>query len=308
MKIKNNTFTNKTILITGGTGSIGRNIVIQLLSNHKPKLVKIFARDEYKHFELEKYLESRYPKNKFEHIIGDIRDSQRLNEALKRVDIVIHTASLKHVTHCEGNPDEAVKTNIIGAQNLINLSIENGVSRVVAVSTDKAVYPTTVMGISKLMMERLFIQKRNSKLTQTKFAVVRFGNVLNSRGSVIPRWIEQIKNGENIQVTDKKMRRFIMSIPNAVKLIIFAVKIMRGREIIVFKMPEVSIFKLAQETIKKYGKNKNIKIKLIGMRDREKLRERLFTEEEKELMYENEKFYIILPDRKTFLERRGVYE
>lgn len=308
MKNKNNIFTNKVILVTGGTGSIGREMVIQLLSNHQPKLVKIFARSEYPHFKLEKYLESRFPKNKFEHIIGDIRDPLRLNEALKKVDIVIHTASLKHVTYCEENPDEAVKTNIVGAQNLINLCIENGVSKVVAVSTDKAVYPTTFMGISKLIMERLFIKKRNTKIIKTKFAVVRFGNVLNSQGSVIPRWIEQIKNGEDIEITDKRMMRFIMSVSEAIKLIIFAIKIMRGREIFVFKSPEVKIFELANNTIKKYAKGKNIKIKLIGMRDREKLREKLFTDEERELIYEKKDFYIILPDKKTFLERKEVYE
>ncbi len=300
-------FKDKTVLVTGGTGSIGAEIVFQLLDHQEPKLVKIFARDEYKHFELEKDLESRFPKDRFQHIIGDIRDLERLREVLKGVDIVIHTASLKHVTYCEENPEEAIKTNVIGAQNLINACTANKVAKVIAISTDKAVNPSSVMGVTKLMMERLFIQQRKEKELATKLCVVRFGNVLNSRGSVIPRWIKQIKKGEDIWVTDKKMKRFFMSIPCAVELIISAAGIMQGREIIVFKMPEINIYSLAKQIIREHGNGKT-KIKFIGMRDREKMQERLFTDEEQELMYEDDRLYIIQPDRKTFLERRGSYE
>lgn len=302
----NNTFTNKTILITGGTGSIGRKVVIQFLSKQKPKLVKIFARNEYRHFELEERLEVNFYRNKFEYIIGDIRDPLRLDEALKNVDIVIHAASLKHINYCEKNPEEAIKTIVLGSQNLIDLSIKNNVSKVIAISTDKAVYPISVMGISKLMAERLFIKNRSNSKVRTKFTVVRLGNVLNSSGSVVPKWIREIKKGKNIEVTDQRMRRFFMSMAEAVELIFYTATVMQGREIIVFKMPEVNIFDLAKKTIKKYG-DSHIKIKITGIKDGEKIKEQLYTNEESGLMYENEKYYIIQPDQKTFLKRKHCY-
>jgi len=305
MNNKNNDiFLNKSILVTGGTGTIGRQIVIQLLKYHNPKIVKIFARNEYEHWKLQNYLELFFSNNKFLHIIGDIRDKEKLDEALFKTDIVFHCASLKHITYCEENPDEAIKTNVIGSLNLANLAIKNNVEKVIGISTDKAVEPTTLMGITKLLMERYLIKKKNSN---TIFSIIRLGNVLNSRGSVIQKWQKQIENNKNITITDRRMKRFFLNIENVAKLIIKSVYMMKGEEIFVLKMPEISILDLAKETIKKYSFQKKIKIELIGLREREKIKEKLFTEEEKKLMYETNNFFIILPNKKIYEERKGFY-
>ncbi len=289
---RNSIFRDKTILVTGGTGSIGKEIVLQLLSKKGPKLVKIFSRSEFEHFKLRNFLSSRFPHDKFVHIIGDIRDRQSLDESLKDVDIVVHAAGLKHVTFCEENPWEAIKTNVIGSKNVIDLSMENRVSKVVAISTDKAVYPTTTMGASKLLMEHLFL-KYNTYNKLTRFSVVRFGNVLASRGSVVDKWIKSIEEKREIEITDKRMRRFFMSIHEAVGLVLRSLSIMEGGEIFVLKMSEMSINKLAEMIIDKYGRGKDIDIRYTQPRNREKKRERLFADEEKPFMIESKDFYII---------------
>jgi UDP-N-acetylglucosamine 4,6-dehydratase/5-epimerase len=296
--------TNKKILVTGGTGSIGSEIVRQLMK-YNPKQIRIYSRDETKHFFLMKELED--DRKITRHLIGDIRDKERLERAIQDIDIVFHVAALKHVSFCEYNPFEAIKTNVIGTQNLIDLAIKYNVKKVVAISTDKAVYPNTVMGITKLLMERMIICAHNYLGNAiTKFSVVRFGNVLDSRGSVVPLWVEQIKNGGPITVTDNNMKRFFMSIPDAVKLVFLAALKMEGKEIFVLKMKEKKISTLAREVIKKHGKGKKILIKITGSLEREKLTEKLFTDEEKQYLVEKKSFNIIYPDKKTFLKKKSV--
>lgn len=308
--IQSKIFSNKNILITGGTGSIGSEIVRQLIKNFKPKQVRIYSRDESKHYFLQKEIEELNKKNiDIKFLIGDVRDKERLDKAFRNINIVFHVAALKHVPFCEYNPFETVKTNINGTQNVIDLSITHNVEKVIGISTDKAVNPNTIMGISKLMMERMIVSSSSYiGPSKTKFCVVRFGNVLNSRGSVVPLWIEQIKNGKDVTVTDKNMKRFFMTIPEAVSLIFLATSKMIGQEIFVLKMPEKNIFQFAQETIKKYAKGKKIKIKIIGARDREKIVEYLYTDEERKYMIEKNKFFIILPSESLYKKRKNIYK
>lgn len=303
-----NTFKNKRILVTGGTGSIGSEIVRQLLK-YEPKQIRIYSRDESKQFFLQQELDSKEHKEVLRFLIGDIRDKDRLNRAFKDIDIVFHAAALKHVPFCEMNPFEAIKTNITGTQNLLDIAIDHEVERIIAISSDKAVYPNTIMGITKLMMERMVVSAANySGVPNIKFAVVRFGNVVNSRGSVIPLWIEQIKKGKPVTITDPKMERYFMSIHNAVKLVFMAATIMLGNEIFVFKMPKYNIHDLAKEVIKRYGSGDKHEIKIIGVREREKIDERLFTDEEKEFMLDMGPFNVIQPDREVYLKRKSNYK
>lgn len=302
-----NIFKNRIILVTGGTGSIGGEIVRQLLKR-QPKLVKIYARDEYKHWLLEKELEEKYSHKLFQHIIGDIRDSERLDYAMRGVDMVIHAAGLKHIPFAEQNPEEAISINVLGSKCILQAAIRHDVERVVAISTDKAVNPTSVMGISKLLMERLFVADRNGHDVKTKFAVVRFGNVMNSRGSVIPRWAEQAKAGKPITLTDKRMQRYFMSVDDAVRLVFRACTIAEGREIVVLKMPEVNMYELARKVIRENAGGKAVGIVFTGMRHREKLRENLLTDEEKAVSLERDDGYIILPDEKTLKDRKNNYD
>ncbi len=304
----NKIFKNKRILVTGGTGSIGSEIVRQLLK-YDPKQIRIYSRGETKQFHLlRELLNSSRHERILRFLIGDIRDKDRLDRAFKDIDIVFHAAALKHVTFCETNPFEAIKTNVQGTQNVLDLAIDHQVERMIAISTDKAVYPNTFMGITKLMTERMVIAASNYSGNQAiKFAVVRFGNVINSRGSVIPIWMDQIKKGEPLSVTDKKMERYFMSIADAVSLVFSAVSQMLGSEIFVLKMNKYNIYELAQELVKRYSNGKKIKIKITGMRDREKLDERLYTEEEKDLMIDQGLFNIILPDKQTYLKRLNKY-
>src|SRR5258708_7654487 len=298
------TFKDKVILVTGGTGSIGSEIVRQLIQ-YNPRQIRVFSRDEAKHFFFQQEVEKLHSDVDVRFLVGDVRDKERLDRAIYGTQIVFHAAALKHVPYCEYNPFEAIKTNVNGAQNVIDLAIKHNVERVVAISTDKAVYPNTMMGITKLLMERMITSSQHYLGdSQTKFAVVRFGNVLHSRGSVVPTWIEQIKNGGPVTVTDKRMTRFFMSIPDAVRLVFMATDSMYGQEIMVLKMPEENIYELARKTIAahKNGKRK-IEIKITGARDREKLTERLYTDEEKKWMVENDLFYIILPNKEIFEER-----
>ncbi len=302
------TFFNKRILVTGGTGSIGSEIVKQLLP-YNPKQIRVFSRDFFKQHQLQNELSGHKNYKALRFLLGDIRDKDRLNRAFNDIDIVFHAAALKHVSFCETNPFEAMKTNVYGTQNVVEMSIDHRVEKMISISTDKAVNPSTFMGITKLMSERMVIAAPNySGHPDVKFAVVRFGNVINSRGSVIPLWKEQIKKGGPLNITDKKMERFFMTIPDAVNLVFYAATQMQGSEIFVLKMNKYKIYDIALELIKKYGNGKKIQIKEIGAGDREKSDERLFTLEEETTMIDSGPFHIILPNKELHKKRSNKYK
>jgi UDP-N-acetylglucosamine 4,6-dehydratase/5-epimerase len=284
----------KKVLITGGTGSIGSEIVRQVLAQN-PAVVRIFSRDESKQFalqhELADFTNVRY-------LVGDIRDKNRLNYATKDIDVIFHAAALKHVPSCEYNPFEAVKTNVIGVQNIIEAAIENNVERVVSISTDKVVNPMNTMGATKLLSERLILAAEYYKgSAQTIFSCVRFGNVMGSRGSVIPLFKQQIEAGKPVTLTDREMTRFMMSIPQAARLVLRAAELAKGGEVFVLKMPVLKIEDLAQMLIDDYKEKRDSQttseIVEVGVRPGEKVYEELMTLEESERAYENDIMYAI---------------
>jgi UDP-N-acetylglucosamine 4,6-dehydratase/5-epimerase len=286
---------NKDVLVTGGCGSIGTEIVQQLIK-HPVKRVRIFDHNESGQFFLQKKLGHRGQK-KTRTLIGDIRDKERLRLAIKGVDIVFHSAALKHVSICEYNPFEAVATNIYGTQSLIDVAREEGVKRFINISTDKAVNPINTMGATKLLSEKLILNAGLGDY-KTKFSCVRFGNVLNSDGSVVPIFKEQIATGGPVTLTSKNMIRFFMSISDAVKLVLEAVKIMEGREIFILKMQAMRISDLAEAMIEelasKYGYVPDkIKIKIVGPRNGEKIYENLMTEEEAQYAEEKNNMFVL---------------
>ena len=293
-----NLFKNKKILITGGTGSIGQEILREILK-YEPTVVRIIDVDETKQFELQQEYED-YENIRF--LLGDIRDKERLSRAIEDIDIVFHTAALKHVLACKYNPFEAVKTNVIGTQNLIDVAIDEEVGKVIFTSSDKAVNPTNVMGATKLLAERLITSANYYKgARKTIFSSVRFGNVLGSRGSVIPLFEKQIRKGGPVTITDKEMTRFIMSMRDAINLLFKATEIAQGGEIFVFKMDAIKITDLAEvmigELAQKYGYTPDeIKIEIIGNKPGEKLYEELMTEDEARRALESEDMFILLPE------------
>lgn len=284
-------FNGKTILVTGGTGSIGSEIVRQLLK-YKPKQIRVYSRDEFKQFNLQNEL-NNLPIGFISYLIGDVRDKERLMMACEGVDIIFHAAALKHVPFCEYNPFEAVKTNVLGTQNVAECARNQNVENVVAISTDKAASPINTMGATKLLAEKIILNAQNYVgYRKTKYTVVRFGNVLGSRGSVVPLFIEQIKKYKEITLTDPQMTRFLISIPQAVNLVFKACVISKGKDLFILKMPVVNLLDLAEVMIdilsKKYGyKNGQIKVKIIGKRKGEKKYEILISEEESNYIYEN---------------------
>jgi len=268
-------FEGKTVLVTGGTGSFGKKFVRTLLTRFKPKKVIVFSRDEFKQYQMQKeFPKEKYPNLRF--FLGDIRDKERLYRAFEGVDYVIHAAALKHVPILEYNPSEAVKTNIYGAQNIINAAIDQGVKKVIALSTDKAVNPVNLYGATKLAMEKLFIAANaytGSK--ETTFAVVRYGNVVGSRGSVIPFFKELVRRGEKVlPITDERMTRFWITLEEGVETVLFALKESVGGEIFVPYIPSMKVVDLAK-AICPYCEHK-----IIGIRPGEKLHETLLSEEE----------------------------
>ena len=296
MKELKNFYEGKTILITGGAGSIGNEIVRSILE-YNPEAVRVLDNNETGLFDLEEDLQSE----KIRLFVGDVKDKERLIRAVEGVDIVFHAAALKHVPLCEYNPFEAVKTNVYGTQNLIDVAIDEEVEKFIAISTDKAVNPINVMGATKLLAEKLTISANFYRgKRKTALSCVRFGNVLDTRGSVIPLFRKQIQNGGPLTVTDLNMTRFMMSIPKAVKLVLKSAEMAKGGEIFIFKMPALRIGDLAeamiQESASEYGYAHNeIEIKNIGKRPGEKLYEELVIEEEAENAYENEEMFIVLP-------------
>lgn len=268
-------FKGKTLLITGGTGSFG-NTVLDRFLHTDIKEIRIFSRDEKKQDDMRK----KYNNEKLKFYLGDVRNIESIKDAIKGVDFIFHAAALKQVPSCEFFPMEAVKTNILGTDNVLTAAINEGVKKVVCLSTDKAAYPINAMGTSKAMMEKLVIAKsRNIDPKDTVIACTRYGNVMASRGSVIPLFVDQIKSGKPITVTDPSMTRFLMNLNEAVDLVLFAFENARQGDLFVQKSPACTVGDLAQ-ALKKLFKS-NVDIKIIGTRHGEKAHETLMTREER---------------------------
>ncbi len=294
-------FNNKTILITGGTGSFGKKFIEIISNKFKPKKIIIYSRDELKQFEMQK----KWPfKNStpFRYFIGDVRDLERLKVAMKDVDIVIHAAALKHVTVGEYNPFEVIKTNIIGAQNIIDASIYSGVKKVIALSTDKAAAPINLYGASKLASDKLFVAANNYTGKQNIiFSVVRYGNVMGSRGSVIPIFLEQKKRGI-LTITHKDMTRFNITLEGGAHFVINCAKVMIGGEIFVPKIPSYKVLDVAKAIAP------NAKINFTGIRPGEKIHEEMITESDSVNTIEFNKYYSIVPNSQFIdLKKKNLF-
>lgn len=273
-----NILKNATLLITGGTGSFG-NVVLHNFLRTDVSEIRIFSRDEKKQDDMRHNIEAKYPAycQKVKYYIGDVRERDSLKNAMEGVDYIFHAAALKQVPSCEFFPVEAVKTNIIGTENVLNIAIEMGVKKFVGLSTDKAAYPVNAMGVSKAMMEKVIVAKsRNAK--NTKAFCTRYGNVMCSRGSVIPLWIEQIKEGRPVTITDPHMTRFIMSLEEAFKLVLFAFEHGEPGDIFVQKAPACTVATLAEAVTEIFKPGHEISE--IGIRHGEKMYEVLLTKEE----------------------------
>lgn len=282
-------FKDQVILVTGGTGSWGHELVKQLIEQ-SPKEIRIFSRGELAQVNMER----EFNDVRLKFVIGDIRDSARIQEATKGVDYVFHLAALKHVPICELQPYEAIKTNIIGTENLIRACISNKVKKVIDVSTDKAVNALNLYGMSKAVGERLIIQA-NLLSDYTKFVCIRGGNVLGSNGSVVPFFINQIHKQNQVTITDKNMTRYFITLPEAISLLFKASECSRGGEIFVMRMPAYRIMDVAEVLIEDSGKEE-VEIKEIGMRPGEKLDEILVSEYEARNTYKyDEAYYVIMP-------------
>lgn len=278
-------FKDKKILVTGGTGSIGSEIVRSLIPFH-PGIIRVLSNDENGLFTLQQEL----GKDGLRYLVGDIRDKDRVIRAMEDIDIVYHCAALKHVPLCEYNPFEAVKTNIIGTENVIEAAFTCGASKVVNISTDKAVNPINTMGATKLLTEKLIMEANNGKGDKkTIFSSVRFGNVIGSRGSVIPLWEDQIRQGKPVVITDPDMTRYMMTIPDAVALVFKATEMMTGGEIFVLKMPCIRLGDLADHVIN----GRDVTKMIIGLRPGEKMDEELMTPQEKKMAIETDSMFII---------------
>ena len=280
-------FNNKIILITGGTGSFGRKFTQTILEKYNPKKIIIFSRDELKQFEMEQ----TFNDNCMRYFIGDVRDLARLEEATDGVDYVIHAAAMKQVPASEYNPMECIKTNIYGAENVIKASIKNNVRRIIALSTDKAVNPINLYGATKLASDKLFISANNMVgMRETRFSVVRYGNVVGSRGSVVPFFQKLIKNGEaSLPITHKDMTRFMISLRSGVEFVLKNFERMQGGEIFVPKIPSMYITELAKAMAP------DIPQKIIGIRPGEKLHEVMCPQDESHLTLEFDDHYVIRP-------------
>ena len=289
-------FNDKVILITGGTGSFGKKCTGIILKKYKPKKLIIFSRDELKQWEMaQQFPDSKYDCIRF--FIGDVRDKERLNRAFLGVDYVIHAAALKQVPTLEYNPFEAVKTNVIGAQNIINVAIDQGVKKVIALSTDKAANPINLYGATKLCSDKLFIAGNSyTKMDGTIFSVVRYGNVLGSRGSVVPFFMKQRKEGV-LTITDPRMTRFWITLQQGVDFVLRCIEKMVGGELFVPKIPSMNLMDLAKAIAPE------CKTRVIGIRAGEKLHEVMVTKDDARRTIDVGDFYIIQPDFLYWRER-----
>lgn len=285
---------NKSILITGGTGSFGKQFTEMILKNYDPKKIIIYSRDEFKQDVMRKYFVEKYPEriSKLRFFIGDVRDKDRIYRAFKGVDYVIHAAAMKQVPACEYNPFEAIKTNIHGAQNIVDAALDCGVKKVVALSTDKAVNPINLYGGTKLVSDKLFVSANSYRGDEgTVFSVVRYGNVSGSRGSVIPFFRQLLNNSTTeLPITDTRMTRFWMTLDDAVDLVVKALEESKGGETYVFKNPSYKITDIAE------AMNPGGKINVVGVREGEKLHEVMITSDDSRGTYDYGDHYIIYPN------------
>ena len=275
-------FAGKTLMITGGTGSFGNAVLNRFLKTDIGE-IRVFSRDEKKQDDMRHEFQAKMPEvaEKIKFYIGDVRDLASVKNAMHGVDYIFHAAALKQVPSCEFFPMEAVKTNVIGTDNVLTAAIDEGVKTVICLSTDKAAYPVNAMGTSKAMMEKVIVAKsRTVDPNKTKICCTRYGNVMCSRGSVIPLWIDQIRQGKPVTVTDPTMTRFIMSLDEAVDLVLFAFEHGTSGDILVQKAPACTIETQAQAVIELFDKEKKSEIKVIGIRHGEKMYETLLTNEE----------------------------
>ena len=294
-------FEGKKILITGGTGSLGQALTKRLLE-HDVDAIRIFSRNESKQIDME----SKFSDKRLRFLLGDIRDFDRLNRALEDIDIVFHAAALKHVPVIEYNPFEAIKTNVIGSQNVISACLQQNVERVICIGTDKAVFPINTYGATKLLMEKLFVTASNylnKKRYHTKFITLRYGNVIGSSSSVIPKFIEQIKNKKSVTITDPKMTRFSITMDEALDFILNATKIGQGSEIFVPKMKAYTITSVKDslfELLENTGES------ITGIREGEKLDEVLISDDEMRFCWELDDMYVIHSSiNKNYYESTG---
>jgi UDP-N-acetylglucosamine 4,6-dehydratase len=280
-------FTDKTVLITGGTGSFGSTCAETLLRDHAPRVIRLFSRDELKQTELA----ARFPgEERLRFLIGDIRDAERLVRATRGVDLIIHAAALKQVPVCEYNPFEAVQTNVVGAENVVSAAIANDVPRTVLLSTDKAVNPVNLYGATKLCAEKIITQgNAYAADSVARFATVRYGNVVGSRGSVVPLFLKQIESGE-VTITDERMTRFWITLPQAVEFVLSSIALMEGGEIFVPKIPSMRVTDLAEALAP------DARRRVTGIRPGEKLHEVMVTEDESRHALDLEDRYLIYPE------------
>ena len=284
----------KSVLVTGGTGSFGKNFVQRLMKDDAVSKIIVFSRDELKQFEMQSGLHS----SKLRYFLGDVRDYQRLKQATTGVDVIVHAAAIKQIAAAEYNPMEAIKTNILGAENIVNVAIENNVSKVIALSTDKAANPANLYGATKLCSDKLMVAGNILAGKQNvRFSVVRYGNVLGSRGSVIPFFKEQIKNGY-LPITDINMTRFWLTIDEGVQFVLDSLSRMHGGEIFVPKIPSFKVVDVATVI------SPDTPIKIIGIRPGEKLHEVMITEDDSDYTLEFKDYYAILP---SFLINSSEY-
>ena len=291
-------FTNKTLMITGGTGSFGNTVLRRFLETDIGE-IRVFSRDEKKQDDMRHEFQQKYPEvaDKLKFYIGDVRDLQSVKNAMHGVDYIFHAAALKQVPSCEFFPVEAVKTNVLGTDNVLTVAIDEGVKCVICLSTDKAAYPVNAMGTSKAMMEKVVVAKsRTVNPEKTKICCTRYGNVLCSRGSVVPLWIDQIRAGKPITITEPNMTRFVMSLEEAVDLVLFAFENGASGDILVQKAPSCTIEVLAKAVAELF--NPETEIKVIGIRHGEKMYETLLTNEECANAIDMGDFYCVPADKR----------